>query len=171
MSINIENAISSLIQSNQPVTISNVITMYLYVTGSVDLLADEASHHQAVIAFEHAMDKYPMISCTEATILKTRLYSAEVSQLRRQYWKEVVGNMNGFRCQCESCGQYYASIPDDLDFDPVNDESSSETRKPVSLVKRRKKRVVRPRYKRPTPLLVDLNTCASTSTSTSTPIL
>ncbi|THH18539.1 hypothetical protein EUX98_g8938 [Antrodiella citrinella] len=149
MTTAIEQAISHLIQTRQPITVSHVLPIYLQFAG-LSSMADLDSM-TAIITFERAMDKHPAPSYPIAKRDKTkmvtlaplpckRLYHAEVEQLRRDYWEKAIelGSTFGL-CNCVGCGRL-------LDIPSREDLSSHlPAPEPKRLRKRKtRKRIIRP---------------------------
>ncbi|OCH85240.1 hypothetical protein OBBRIDRAFT_829038 [Obba rivulosa] len=103
MATNIEQAISTLLRGSQPLTLSNVLRAYLRVAGlaPVEDGAELVIPHDALVAFEHALDKEPVFA------VRHRPFTQEIAQLRRTYWEERLGAGAGSasRCTCPSCGK------------------------------------------------------------------
>ncbi|KAH8078393.1 hypothetical protein BXZ70DRAFT_659992 [Cristinia sonorae] len=157
MSTAIEQAIAYLIQSQQPLTVSNVVPIYLAYAGlSSTAKADPLT---AMIAFERAMDKHPMppLRLTTQNIQPTlqtasnsppplkRLYHAEVEKLRRDYWAKANGGNGATTCTCRNCGRRLS----DVNEDPLSlhtDPAPTQRKKGTTVQKRKKKRLARPAH-------------------------
>ncbi|EMD39470.1 hypothetical protein CERSUDRAFT_111776 [Gelatoporia subvermispora B] len=103
MATNIEQAISSVFCANLPLTLSNVLRAYLFAT-VLEPLEDTSKlliSHEALVTFEHALDKEPVFA------VRSRPFTQEIAQLRKQYWEEHLGEGKGSvnRCTCPSCGK------------------------------------------------------------------
>lgn len=100
----IEQAISDLILSNKAITVANAFPVYMRLAG-FNSLCDEA-----VMSFEHAMDKYPAKPPkARATFIK------EVKELRDGYWLDKLGGTpsdfcGGFCGGCSRCNEHMASL-------------------------------------------------------------
>ncbi|KAH9948311.1 hypothetical protein B0H21DRAFT_690334 [Amylocystis lapponica] len=109
MSTSLEQAISALLCHDQPLTVVNVLNAYLHATGFIASDATQATvGHEAVIAFEHALDKQPLYAQSAGEAFRQRLYTAEVTRLRREYWQERLGAGAVSRCTCPTCGKTVA---------------------------------------------------------------
>lgn len=99
MHSNIERAVADIITANKAVTVANIFPIYIRVAG-FDTVCDEA-----VIAFEHALDKHPLPSA-EAPVQ----YANAISKLTSEYWCQKLG-VTGAACQdkqcvfCRNCGR------------------------------------------------------------------
>ncbi len=127
MSTTIEKAITSLLQSRHPITLANTLAAYLQLAGFAQSAPEGESPAEtteaAILAFEHALDKHPSppplssrpkrAKSTSKTIATPsyppsalmKLYTAEVAQLRKEYWTERLGSGNFMRCTCSGCGR------------------------------------------------------------------
>lgn len=127
MSTTIERAITALVQADKPITVPNTLAAYLQLAVFADSSMEDVSNVEtteaAILAFEHALDKHPSppplpttrrmsTSKVSASICApstpsawTRLYMAEVAQLRKEYWTERIGSASGMRCTCSKCGR------------------------------------------------------------------
>jgi len=109
MSTSIQQAIATVLERNESLTIANVLAAYLKILGYMATDATETDMPQeALVAFEHALDKEPVLSRRRATAtcvaLCKRMYTAEITQLRKEYWRERLGAIDAVRCTCPSCG-------------------------------------------------------------------
>lgn len=93
----LEQAINSLHTSKQPITVRNAIAAYLSVGGfsGTDVCVEDA-----VVAFEHALDKHPLPPMDSSTTYH-RQFVLEVDVLRKKYWTEKSGCSH---CVCGKCG-------------------------------------------------------------------
>ena len=112
MSRSIELAVQSLLSKQEPITVGNAITAYLHVANLYDEQSD-AHIHDALVAFEHALDKQPVFNPGDKdTTCHHRPYLAEVAQLRRDYWTE---RLRDTKCTCGRCGcPVVENLPEDI---------------------------------------------------------
>lgn len=108
MPTNIELAISAVLYRHKELTVHNVLVDYLRIIGYIEPDQKEATvPHDAVVAFEHALDKEPLLrrrcSSPDASLC-TRMYTKEITTLRKEYWKEKLGSSSPVRCTCPTCG-------------------------------------------------------------------
>jgi hypothetical protein len=96
----IAQAIYDLIVSNKAITVANTFPVYMRLAG-FNALCDEA-----VMSFEHAMDKYPArLPKARATFIK------QIKELRDGYWLDKLGGTQVEYCgACERCSEYVASL-------------------------------------------------------------
>lgn len=108
MPTNIELAISAVLYRHKELTVHNVLVDYLRIIGYIEPGQKEATvPHDAVVAFEHALDKEPLLRrrCPSPDAsLCTRMYTKEITALRKEYWKEKLGSSSPVRCTCPTCG-------------------------------------------------------------------
>ncbi|EPS95563.1 hypothetical protein FOMPIDRAFT_1151979 [Fomitopsis schrenkii] len=108
MPTNLEVAISALLSRNKELTVQNVLVDYLRVIGYIEPGQKEVTlPHDALVAFEHALDKEPLLrKCCRSPDagLCTRMYTKEITALRKEYWKEKLGSSSPVRCTCPTCG-------------------------------------------------------------------
>ncbi|EGN97754.1 hypothetical protein SERLA73DRAFT_182486 [Serpula lacrymans var. lacrymans S7.3] len=120
---NIECALNDLVVSNKAITVANAFPVYMRVAGFTEVC------HEAVTSFEHAMDKYPLITS------KSPVVSAkQMRDLIQEYWLEKLGmfakDLGGKLCSCAVCGkeiaigQVTADTLDVLSERPRNKRSS-----------------------------------------------
>jgi len=139
MSITLDQAIASLVKAAIPITITNVLSAYLRIVGvSKEGTVEEGT----IIAFEHALDKYPIPipqrnriqnSVCDASFLKfIRPYTVQVAQVRKEYWKEKLGCVNASRCTCTGCGK---TVRYELENDQQRGEA--EAKYPRKAIKRK----------------------------------
>lgn len=92
---NIEQAVTSLLASNEAITISNVFSAYMTIAGIRDLDTESA-----IATFERAMDKHASRPAA--------VQSPMIVKLRNQYWYTKLGGCHGNEggvCQkCAQCG-------------------------------------------------------------------
>lgn len=91
---NIEQAVTSLLASNEAITVSNVFSAYMTIAGLRELDSDSI-----VATFERAMDKH--------ALRPTDIQSPMIVKLRNQYWYTKLGgcrNSGGVCHKCGSCG-------------------------------------------------------------------
>jgi hypothetical protein len=132
MTCTIEQAISDLIISNKAVTVANTFPVYMRLAG-FNVLCDEA-----VISFEHAMDKYPaQPPKARATFVK------QIKELRDGYWfdKLRATQINFEYCAtCDDCNEYVRSLIAQGIFDANTEVTCTPLKKPLrvslSLVRR-----------------------------------
>lgn len=93
----LEQAISALHISKQPITVRNAIAAYFNVAG---FNGSDVCVEDAVVAFEHALDKHPLPPAC-ASLACRRQFVPEVDRLRKEYWTERSGC---FHCVCGKCG-------------------------------------------------------------------
>lgn len=109
MSITLDQAIGSLLHAAIPITIANVFAAYIRIVGlDEDGIVEEAT----IIAFEHALDKYPIpipaqrrVQCDASFFSGMRPYAKQVAEVRKEYWREKLGCENASRCTCTGCGK------------------------------------------------------------------
>ncbi|TFY62731.1 hypothetical protein EVJ58_g3682 [Rhodofomes roseus] len=108
MPTNIELAIASVLYRRKELTVYNVFIDYLRIIGYIAPGQKEATvPHDAVVAFEHALDKEPILRhrrLTPDAALCTRMYTKEITELRKTYWTEKLGSSSPVRCTCSTCG-------------------------------------------------------------------
>lgn len=91
MHSNIEQAVADVVVANKPVTVANTFPIYMRVAGFGALC------EEAIVAFEHALDKHPMRS------LKAHIpYTNAILRLRSEYWYDKLGS-DAIECLDESC--------------------------------------------------------------------
>ncbi|KAJ3536206.1 hypothetical protein NM688_g6868 [Phlebia brevispora] len=98
MTRSIERAIDALVARQEPITVQNVITAYFHV---VNFSGGGVQLDEAMLAFEHALDKHPLPVSADGASYCYRPYVDEVDRLRRDYWAERMG---GAKCTCGKCG-------------------------------------------------------------------
>ncbi|KZT12258.1 uncharacterized protein LAESUDRAFT_754745 [Laetiporus sulphureus 93-53] len=113
MPTSIEKAISTVLQQGEPLAVANVLVAYLKILGYMAPDDKELSvPHEALVAFEHALDKEPALSlrrqASKCSVLCQRMYTAEITQLRKEYWRERLGFVAAARCTCPTCGNTVA---------------------------------------------------------------
>ncbi|KAK7036525.1 hypothetical protein VNI00_011722 [Paramarasmius palmivorus] len=130
----IDLAIHEVTQSLQSITVSTVLPIYLRVAGFESLCPE------AIVAFEHAMDK-------------GRLSDSQSQRLRNEYWMSKLGGCKDKDkvCQCSECGgmklqkeQYIVAKAVDLMKVPDEQASCNALSAPRK-VKRKVKRKASPR--------------------------
>lgn len=106
MCTTIEKALQSLIKADQPLTVVNVLSAYLELAGFAVTDRNTVSA-DAIVAFEHALDKHPAPPPPRKTksgklipTKETPRWSCEVAKLRDEYWKD----RSGKKCKCRKCG-------------------------------------------------------------------
>ncbi|KAI0727127.1 hypothetical protein C8Q72DRAFT_782428 [Fomitopsis betulina] len=120
MHTNLEHAISAVLTQDKELTVHNVLVDYLRVTGyTVPGQKEVKLPHDALVAFEHALDKEPLLrKCCRSPDagLCTRMYTKEITALRKEYW---VGKLGSSCCTCPSCGCMvaYEKGPEAIDND------------------------------------------------------
>jgi hypothetical protein len=131
----IDLAIHEVTQSLQSITVSTVLPIYLRVAGFESLCPE------AIIAFEHAMDK-------------GRLSDSQSQRLRDEYWMSKLGGCKDKDrvCQCSECGgmklqkeRYVVAKAADLMKVPDEQASCNEALSAPRKVKRMVKRKTSPR--------------------------
>ena len=117
MSTTIEKALQSLNKADQPLTVDNVLSAYLELAGFTKSERGAVSA-DAILAFEHALDKHPappsprrtksgklIIPCLDSLSSQElggwARWSYEVAKLRDEYWKDRLANG---KCRCRKCG-------------------------------------------------------------------
>jgi len=91
---NIEQAVTSLLASNEAITVSNVFSAYMTIAGIRELDIESV-----VATFERAMDKH----APRPTVVQSPM----IVKLRNQYWDTKLGGCgsSGGMChKCEHCG-------------------------------------------------------------------
>ncbi|KAH9912940.1 uncharacterized protein B0H18DRAFT_218290 [Fomitopsis serialis] len=132
MLTNIELAISSVLRKREEVTVPSVLVDYLRIIGYIAPGQKEVIvPHEAVAAFEHALDKEPVLRARRATpdaSLRTHMYTKEITKLRKEYWKQKLSASYPVRCTCPTCGHTvpYERQPE---VDEHNDDVLAEKRK------------------------------------------
>ncbi|CAL1713812.1 unnamed protein product [Somion occarium] len=148
MSTTIERALTSLVRAQQPITVVNVLSAYLQIAGFAT--EPSAASEDAILAFEHALDKHPapppmrttrngkIVPSSNVPATGRRKYSADVARLREEYWKDKLGKSAKLKCTCADCGGFVGYVENGH---VVDDHSSQKKR----VVKKRKtkKRVVK----------------------------
>ncbi|EED80550.1 predicted protein [Postia placenta Mad-698-R] len=118
MTTNIELAISSVLQRGLAISVSNVLLAYLRILGYAPPDATDVSvPHEAVVAFEHALDKEPRATAS-SNAFRPRAHLPEITQLRKDYWRERLAAPPAARCTCPSCGHvvsYRRDMPKESD--------------------------------------------------------
>lgn len=99
MPTNLELAVANLVSSNQDVVLTNLLEAYSRVAGYTEPCRD------AVIGFEHAMDKHPQ--CIENTA--DSRHTKVIADLRQAYWSQQLGGFangvgQGKPLECPCCG-------------------------------------------------------------------
>jgi hypothetical protein len=89
---NIEQAVTSLLASNEAITISNVFSAYMTIAGIRELDTDFV-----VATFERAMDKH----APRPTVVQSPM----IVKLRNQYWYTKLGGCGNGGVMCQKCGQ------------------------------------------------------------------
>lgn len=153
MTTAIEQAISYLLQTCQPITVSNVLPLYLQFAGWAPTVTNPVSV-TAIVSFERAMDKHPVApypmtkrkntkTIALVPLLCKRLYHAEVEQLRKDYWEKTMewGGAFGL-CSCAACGRI-TQMPSSEDLHSQSQASELSTKKKHPK-RKSKRRVVRP---------------------------
>jgi hypothetical protein len=92
MLTNIEQAVASLLASNEAITISNVFTAYMNIAGIWELDTDSV-----VATFERAMDKH----APRPTVVQSPM----IVKLRNQYWYTKLGGCGDCGVTCQQCGR------------------------------------------------------------------
>ena len=117
MSKSIERAIDALVAKQEPINVRNVIAAYLQI---VNFNGGDVQLDDAMVAFEHALDKHPIPLAGNNAVCYYRPYILEVDQLRREYWAERMG---GAKCTCGKCGcPIFEDTPPPIDaYDPTVD--------------------------------------------------
>ncbi|KAL4245089.1 hypothetical protein ABKN59_010217 [Abortiporus biennis] len=163
MSTTIEQAITTILRAQQPITVANVLAAYLQIAGFLPLEVFEDTSEareeaeSAIIAFEHALDKHPRPPQTMkpkkskrsastqspqdslALLQFKRLYMVEVAELRKQYWQERLGCAGALKCTCTGCGKFLEFLEEEFNTEKLIDSECSSTRKKGgSAAKRRK---------------------------------
>ncbi|CCL99756.1 uncharacterized protein FIBRA_01778 [Fibroporia radiculosa] len=151
MATNIELAISSVLQRGEPLIVANVLVSYLKILGYMAPDTRELTvPHEALVAFEHALDKEPVLSLrhgasqTQCTVIRRRMYTAEIAELRKTYWKERLGMTSAMRCTCPSCGSTLTYRRDELE-EKLVDAVSSQRFSKDGRRKLKKKKVIKRR--------------------------
>ncbi|PCH40549.1 hypothetical protein WOLCODRAFT_99053 [Wolfiporia cocos MD-104 SS10] len=143
MSSNIEQAIHNALTDALELTVPNVLVAYLRILGyALPSGASTPIPHEALVAFEHALDKEP------AGALGRRMYTAEVARLRREYWKERIGVPAGGRCTCPACGKTVAYEKEEAEEEAQKAMRQKDGRRKLKgrrVVKRRRE----PTYRNP----------------------
>jgi hypothetical protein len=88
---NIEQAVTSLLASNEAITVSNVFSAYMAIAGLRELDSDSV-----VATFERAMDKH--------ALRPTVVQSPMIVKLRNQYWYTKLGGCGNSGVVCHKCG-------------------------------------------------------------------
>ncbi|GBE90018.1 hypothetical protein BKA93DRAFT_460201 [Sparassis latifolia] len=141
MSTSIEQAICTLVRQNKPLDIINVLTAYLHIVGYIEGadLTGVRLVPDAIIAFEHALDKQPVprVRSPRATAPFTeRPYAVEIAELRKQYWTEMM-DIGGFsRCTCAACGHRFTYVPEEM----IGENDAVPRQKRVGGLRRKPKR-------------------------------
>ncbi|KZT69523.1 hypothetical protein DAEQUDRAFT_765368 [Daedalea quercina L-15889] len=142
MPTNIELAIASVMYKHKELTVHNVLVDYLRIIGYIEPGQKEVTvPHDAVVAFEHALDKEPLLRKRCGALdaaLCTRMYTKEITELRREYWKEKLGSSSPVRCTCPTCGCTVA-YEKDPEVVEGEDDVLAEKRKPRRLKDGRRK--------------------------------
>lgn len=89
---NIEQAVANIVASEQEVVLVNVLDAYIRVAGFTHWSAD------AIVAFEHALDKYPD-SAEKVDSVLAKL----ITELRQSYWYQMLGVPKGGEAHYSSC--------------------------------------------------------------------
>ncbi|KAK7676470.1 hypothetical protein QCA50_020544 [Cerrena zonata] len=117
MCTTIEKALQSLLKAEQPLTVANVLSAYLEIAGFTTTNPDTVSE-DAIMAFEHALDKHPAPPPPRKTKSgkliprkETQRWSFEVAKLRDEYWIDRLGVKSCAKCKCRKCGRYIGSTP------------------------------------------------------------
>ncbi|KAH0832262.1 hypothetical protein J3R83DRAFT_13248 [Lanmaoa asiatica] len=93
MCTNIERAINDLILSDKDVTLANALPAYLQEAGFKKMSPD------ALIAFEHALDKYPMHRDESRAVL-----ARCISRIATEYWSSKPDILADIcRTHCDAC--------------------------------------------------------------------
>lgn len=93
MRTNIERAINDLILSNKDITLANALPAYLREAGF------EKTSPDALVAFEHALDKYPMRRDESCAVLVKG-----ISKITKEYWSSKPAMLADIRCKyCDTC--------------------------------------------------------------------
>ncbi|KAI0917707.1 hypothetical protein AcW1_007158 [Taiwanofungus camphoratus] len=140
MATNIEQAISTLFLHNRPLTLTNVLRAYFAIAGFIEPDATDITvPHEALVAFEHAMDKEPALSRTVSPdgAFHKRLYTAEISELRKEYWQSRLGAGSVVRCTCPSCGKTTGYQREELEEEPESQCAPKRTGNGRRKVKRK----------------------------------
>ena len=87
MRTTIERAINDLILSNKDITLANALPAYLQEAGFKEMTVD------ALIAFEHALDKYP--TCPDAS---RAVFVEGVSGITAEYWTRKYNALADIPC-------------------------------------------------------------------------
>ncbi|KAK7441555.1 hypothetical protein VKT23_016548 [Stygiomarasmius scandens] len=113
----IHQAITLALNTSEPITVSHILPLYVHFAGFDDICPD------AVVAFEHAMEKGRVIeaSSTDATNDQEHEFAMgrvavempvelAVVKLRNEYWAEKLGKTKDEKgscrvCTCEECGR------------------------------------------------------------------
>ncbi|THU99591.1 hypothetical protein K435DRAFT_490973 [Dendrothele bispora CBS 962.96] len=120
-STSIHRAITQALSASEPITVSHILPIYTYFAGFDSICPD------AIVAFEHAMDKGRVVGAVSSQGMETPTNSrnrelvfeqvileASVEQavvkLRNEYWKEKLGRTKKEKdscsvCMCEECGR------------------------------------------------------------------
>ncbi|GBE85087.1 hypothetical protein BKA93DRAFT_783952 [Sparassis latifolia] len=142
MPTSLELAISSVISSQKSLSVPNVLAAYLHTTGFLpepDLThCGGAVAHEALVAFEHALDKQPAPP-------RSRVHAAEIDDVRKRYWLSRLGNEAPNRCTCPSCGKTVAYARAQLEDQKEQEASGEKPKQKTRDGRKKKKRVVKRR--------------------------
>ncbi len=126
---NIELAINFLLSIKQPLTVPNVLSAYIEVAGF-------RSTEDAVVAFEHALDKHPLpLNYEPQGTVYHRPFILEVDHIRRDYWKERLGDAANCTCNeggnpvLDHCLDVTVDYSVTLDYETTHEQKPRGTRK------------------------------------------
>lgn len=95
MRTNIERAINDLILSNKDITLENALPAYIVEAGFEKMSAD------ALIAFEHALDKYPTRRDKSRAV-----FVNGISRITTEYWSNKSAVLDDIGCTyCDACAR------------------------------------------------------------------
>lgn len=145
MSASLELAITYVTRHQEPLNPVSVMHHYIVQAG-YEYVEGEPVVFEAVIAFEHAMDKYPTpmpsnnVPQTEGSFHRRQTFARAIEDIRRAYWKAKLGHeisdVERWTCPCcgKTTGYTTKSCPSKRD-----ETSSEDTKEYKNVVKGRKR--------------------------------